>query len=488
MTSARQIATRVTPLGDVSSPRFGVLRRKCACGGSAGTKGECEECKKKTMSLQRRATGAATPASVPPIVHDVLRSPGRPLDAATRAHMEPRFGHDFSNVRVHADARAAESARAVSARAYAVGNEIVFNSGEYQPHSSTGLASIAHELTHVVQQTDGRPAPVPDSIRLGAPGDAAEREAEDASRGPWRPITTAVRDGAQLRRQPQGEDEPKKEPPPVIPLPHPFDRLDIKPIFPQTPIQVPSLEDINKGIWNLEGHDKPGKPSGRCPLDWPMRAGLCCPKFVTDPDRCCPPYRMTNLGRCCPSDQYADGLDCKKFPESKPTPPPGPPGKDTPSTPPFTPSDAPAPGRNLPPRAPLTVSMDIYFKVNQPGSVVGEKPLRDSLTTSGSATLDGVIAWLKQGTQFAVQLTGKASIEGPPAHNHDLGGYRASSVANALTRAGLAGRIADPPLLPAACPALEDGIHNCGDTTASKTIDEHDRQVRATLFIPPGKP
>src|SRR5437588_6033013 len=77
----------------------GLLQRKCACGGSPGVDGECAECRAKRLSLQRSAAHPATPSAVPPIVHDVLRSSGQPLDVGTRAFMEPRFGHDFSNVR-----------------------------------------------------------------------------------------------------------------------------------------------------------------------------------------------------------------------------------------------------------------------------------------------------------------------------------------------------------------------------------------------------
>ena len=69
----------------------------------------------------------------PSIIHDVLRAPGQPLDATTRAFMEPRFGHDFSRVRVHSDAKAAESARAVNALAYTVGQDVVFGVGQYAP-------------------------------------------------------------------------------------------------------------------------------------------------------------------------------------------------------------------------------------------------------------------------------------------------------------------------------------------------------------------
>ena len=88
----------------------------------------------------------------PPIVSDVLRSSGEPLDATTRAYFEPRFGHDFSGVRVHANPEAADSVRSVGALAYTVGPDVVFGAGQYQPHSFAGRRLIAHELTHVVQQ------------------------------------------------------------------------------------------------------------------------------------------------------------------------------------------------------------------------------------------------------------------------------------------------------------------------------------------------
>jgi hypothetical protein len=88
----------------------------------------------------------------PPIVHEALRSPGQPLDVATCALMEPRFGHDFSRVRINVDAKAAESAQAIGARAYTVGRDIVFGAGQYAPRTSAGQRLLAHELTHVVQQ------------------------------------------------------------------------------------------------------------------------------------------------------------------------------------------------------------------------------------------------------------------------------------------------------------------------------------------------
>jgi len=131
----------------------GLLQRKCACGQHTGGGEQCGECKKKDMTLQRHSNGASGAATAPTIVHDALRSPGQPLDASTRAFFEPRFEHDFSSVRVHTDETAAASAKAVNATAYTVGRDLVFGAGQYSPATSEGRKLVAHELTHVLQQT-----------------------------------------------------------------------------------------------------------------------------------------------------------------------------------------------------------------------------------------------------------------------------------------------------------------------------------------------
>jgi hypothetical protein len=169
----------------------GLLQRKCACGGMPRMTGECGECQKKSSSLQRATLHPSSfsphPSEVPSIVHDVLRSPGRSLDAATRDFFEGRFGHDFSQVRVHTDARAAESARAVNALAYTVGRDVVFGAGQYAPESSEGRRLLAHELVHVEQQGGGRWGPG-STLELGATGNASEQQAAAA--------TTAVAEGS----------------------------------------------------------------------------------------------------------------------------------------------------------------------------------------------------------------------------------------------------------------------------------------------------
>jgi hypothetical protein len=104
-------------------------------------------------SPQVSSTSAAgTVAVAPRIVHDVARAPGRPLEPAARAFFEPRFGRDLSQVRVHTDHRAAESARLIDALAYTVGNNIVFGQGRYEPNDASGRHLLAHELAHTAQQ------------------------------------------------------------------------------------------------------------------------------------------------------------------------------------------------------------------------------------------------------------------------------------------------------------------------------------------------
>jgi hypothetical protein len=112
-------------------------------------------------------------------VLDVVSGGGRPLDEPVRADMEGRLGADFSDVRVHTDDRAHASAQSVSAHAYTVGPNVVFQRDKYDPSSTDGRTMLAHELTHVVQQrsgpVDGTPAG--GGVRVSDPSDRFEREA-----------------------------------------------------------------------------------------------------------------------------------------------------------------------------------------------------------------------------------------------------------------------------------------------------------------------
>jgi len=212
MSARLNAQTKRMSASSVLPTRSGILQRKCACGGSAGLHGECAGCRRErklgqpgaglqtklTINrpgdkyereadrvaaqvmrmpgpevtgtdgssprplVQRRAATSSDDvgtADVPPSVDSVLRSPGRPLDPSTRQFMESRFGHDFGRVRVHTDAQSAEAATAVNARAFTVANDIVFRGEDYAPETATGRGLLAHELTHVIQQSTNRDRP-----------------------------------------------------------------------------------------------------------------------------------------------------------------------------------------------------------------------------------------------------------------------------------------------------------------------------------------
>jgi len=172
----------------------GILQRKCACGSHSMAGGECEECAKKKGMLQRKlAIGASNDpleqeadrvaaqvmsaplnskvnaispriqrfsgqvsdgmATTPPSVDRVLAGSGKPLEPAIREDMESRFGHDFSQVRVHSGRGADQSARDMNARAYTVGHNVVFGADQFAPGTGKGRRLLAHELAHVVQQS-----------------------------------------------------------------------------------------------------------------------------------------------------------------------------------------------------------------------------------------------------------------------------------------------------------------------------------------------
>lgn len=137
------------------------------------------------ICVQREATARTVHPAASSLVREVIESPGYPLDAATRSRMEPRFGYDFSPVRVHCDDRAVKSAQAVNAKAYTAGSHVVFGEGQYTPASPRGQNLLAHELTHVTQQASGPvdATPVADGLSVSLPGDRFETAAQQTGAG-----------------------------------------------------------------------------------------------------------------------------------------------------------------------------------------------------------------------------------------------------------------------------------------------------------------
>lgn len=161
--------------------------------------------------LQRQAAGPDGRHAIPGSVHETLSAPGQALEGATRAEMGLRLGHDFSQVRVHTDAQAAASAQAVHALAYTVGQDIVFANGQYAPGTPQGQRLLAHELTHVVQQS-GAPTAPGAGLKMDDAASPAEREAgqvaERVMQGDAGPVLGATEPGT-LQRQ-EAEDEPRR--------------------------------------------------------------------------------------------------------------------------------------------------------------------------------------------------------------------------------------------------------------------------------------
>jgi Domain of unknown function (DUF4157) len=128
------------------------VQRKCACASGGRL---CPECAEEEEKIQAKEVPGQTPIVTREVQEqiDSLHGGGQPPPESARRFFEPRFGNDFSRVRVHANSPAAESANAVNARAYTVGRDIVFNSGWYASHTSEGQRLLAQELAHVLQKT-----------------------------------------------------------------------------------------------------------------------------------------------------------------------------------------------------------------------------------------------------------------------------------------------------------------------------------------------
>src|SRR5438128_3652802 len=171
------------------------------------------------MHLQKTAGNATVTAALEeqetsPVKDVVGSGGGSPLERDNRSFMESRLGADFSDVRVHTDGKATESARSVQAHAYTVGNDVVFQSDKYAPESDSGKRMLAHELTHVVQQrsgpVDGTPAA--GGIQVSHPSDrfeqAAESTADRVMSSPTAAAPISVGDSSSSVQRQEEEEEP----------------------------------------------------------------------------------------------------------------------------------------------------------------------------------------------------------------------------------------------------------------------------------------
>lgn len=451
----------------------------------------CSACDQdEEESLQRKAfsghPSSAAGFEAPSIVQEVLRSPGEPLDAETRQTMETRFNWDFGRVKVHTDSRADRSAKAVHAIAYTVGQDMVFASGRFAPGTSAGRKLIAHELAHTIQQ--GREPGRPEgsdrpAVGTGRPGGDRPKSGIAPDSAP------RLRPGHHSVLQRGGPEEE-----PLIPMPvfDEFDPVIIVPDIEGMPdflrgAQVP-ISALRSALNVLRGRI-PGmggsEDTGFCERILPgyerarsgPQAGQCCPRFRRDPDLCCGPDRMALMAnRCCRRDEVVmpDGT-CFR-PERAPIPPVRPIRPPPPPPPPPESGPAPAP-------VPVPVPVEIYFNFDRPRpGESGRSAFASSATAEGLLNFAGLVDQLTDNPDFRVQLVGRASPEGEPPYNLNLGARRARMVRQALIDAGISGsRIIDPPTssLESGCRPLGSGMATCGEIGST---GDRDRQVYARVF------
>ena len=294
------------------------LQRACPCGGG------CPNCQtqqpgREHESLQTKRVQASDAGQIaaPPIVHEVLRSPGQPLDPATRAFMEPRFGYDFSQVRVHTDSQAAESARDLDANAYAVGQNIVFGAGQFLPGTPMGQRLLSHELTHVVQQQR-----LPGTVERGlsVAGDFHERQAGIVADALMRggEIAGLLDSGSACpslqRDTPQAGTPSPAQPttatPPPLPRPLDYDRATLP-----RPLDLPDKkDDVAKVTELLLGRVKEGEITSFKPKGAP--SGSDAEVFLL--------FVIYQLATQSKWGTEADIITAIGWPtKTKPTPPPG---------------------------------------------------------------------------------------------------------------------------------------------------------------------
>ncbi|HEX8397449.1 MAG TPA: DUF4157 domain-containing protein [Pyrinomonadaceae bacterium] len=375
-----------TPSSTFTAAPSRILQRKCACGTHTLAGGKCEDCKNKQGALQRKSSNNSQHSEVAPIVHEVLRSSGQPLDATTRRFFEPHFAHNFSqvpvssvsqqlsqstltvgeptdvyeqeadrlansvmlkenrenktsstnkqqdekfdlsNVRIHTDARAAESARAVNALAYTIGNNIVFGAGQFAPGTQRGQHLIAHELTHVVQQS-GNISP---KIQRQPDNDKEETPSSD--------IGKAISKNSVFKKLPKfARDKILKE---IDNAPETLTKVALDKIIDLAPIDPQYKEGLKKAseaiIETITGRKAPS--TSKCDVvpgyhegTSSKYKGMCCSGAIESETACCTKdkFAPNNMGsNCCKDDEFVNGAGkCEKQSSTIPETPCETPGK-----------------------------------------------------------------------------------------------------------------------------------------------------------------
>lgn len=417
---------------------------------------EFEEEKEKEELIQAKRADGQSPEITPTIQAHLsgIRGTGQPLSPAERGFFEPRFGYDFGVVRVHTDTQAAQTARALKARAFTIGRDIVFGAGHQAQGTDGGKRLLAHELTHVVQQVGGggssiapmllqrqqQVGPPPPRPRGAAPPGPDFECSLNFSAGRWQEFLGCCA---------------------------------------RMPVVGRFCSDHVRQAWEFLNREEGGPASPpvspvHCPSDkGPTPFGTCCPRgqvwmgnrcgAAPPVEICYPLDRLSPFGTCCPPTEAWNILENRCEPR-----------KDPEEAEPVVPT----------PTVTAPRPVEVFFKFERPRSgETGDSALQDSLTADGRINFGNLVAQLQAELNLRVQLIGRASPEGAAGFNLQLGTRRAQIVADALEGAGIDhSRIADVPGggLAGECQRLGPGLATCGEAGAT---GEHHRQVEARFSV-----
>lgn len=353
--TAAQQQTTFKPPQVFPAIRMSRLQRQCACGDHTTAGGECADCARKKTMLQRKLTAGvhhdpleqeadriadrvlAMPApaadsrvflhiqrysepsggqvnAVPDAVTQTLAAHGSPLEPALRQDMEHRFGHDFSQVKIHADGAAGQSARAVNAQAYTVGSDIVFGAGRFAPATHAGRRLLAHELTHVIQQSAGR---VP----------SIQRQPDKDKKEPSSEIGKALKDNSLFKKLPEFAQEKILDE--IDKAPETITQEILDRIIDLAPIDAQYKDGLKKAgeaiIKTITGRKPPS--TSKCDIPGYHEGtsstykGMCCSSTIESAATCCPQdkFAPNNSPVCCTADEFVTAdYKCEKTPAFDP--------------------------------------------------------------------------------------------------------------------------------------------------------------------------
>lgn len=424
---------------------------------------------------------------------NALRSGGQPLPESVRSFFEPRFGHDFSKVRVHSGADAGQSARDVDAKAYTVGQNIVFGAGQYAPNVNEGQQLIAHELTHVVQQ---QAAPI--RLVMRQPDKKEKSNGSIIDEIKKNPLFKKLPKSAQDKIIEELESVPEKIVQEVAE--QIIDALNIDDEMKE------GLKKVVEGIIEkLKGKPKKFSPCdvlGFHPAGSSQFKGMCCTESIENEKVCCPPERMaTTEQRCCPKGTLVFEGKCINPNDLPPLPKKVcPDGRQptfrgeccTPDQINIGTSCVDKPVIPPPPQPVLTIEKAsvITFKKDAPQPWFHPSAsFSASLTTEGKAVFADLLTFMKQNPAVNIQLQGHASSEKPkgdPNYNQRLTDRRVKLIASELQKKGIDSNrlknIPDDDSSRAGCTELSAGMLSCGDVQAQPGVEASDRNVSIKAF------